>query len=479
MDRDIETKYEVLAIMGEGGMGSVYKVRHRYLEEIQVIKVVRENFRADEDLKARFLREARTAKKLRHPNIAEVTDYSVTSEGTAYIVMEFVSGVTLREVMRKSPGGLDHRFVIDLGFQALSALGYLHSKGFVHRDVAPDNLMLSNIDGKPILKLIDLGIAKSVAGTSNLTMDGKFVGKVQYASPEQFGGHEIDQRSDLYSLGIVLYELLTGTVPISGTDYRAMIAGHLTRPPRSFDETDPTGRVPPSLRDVVFKALQKDPDQRYQTATAFADALREVIGGIPQPDSALQQTVILAAIVPSAEHTPTIQLPGTPTTSPETALRIAPTTEPSRGPLSWRWVGYGIALGLVIIAAMAAIIFRPKPAATPRSTTGESRRTITVTGKGDQALTPTGELIIKALPWGEVLEITDASGKNRAPAGPLYTPAAMTLPDGVYKVVLHNPISKRSATLSAEVKKGTVAVCEAPLDNIDAAEYLRRAGALR
>lgn len=284
LPREVESKYVVLEKMGEGGMGAVYKVRHRFFDEIQVLKFMQAQFQENEELKSRFLQEARTAKKVRHRNIAEVIDYSVTADGTAYIVMEFVDGVNLREILKRTGGPLDYALVIEIGFQTLAALGELHKHGFVHRDISPDNLILSRDPaGQPLIKVIDLGIAKSVEHqTQDLTKTGRFMGKMQYASPEQFGGIDgearVDQRSDLYSFGAVLYELLTGSRLVASSDYRAIIAAALYRPPRPFEETDPHGRVPQPLREVVLRALAKDANDRYQNADEFSAALRRVSG---------------------------------------------------------------------------------------------------------------------------------------------------------------------------------------------------------
>ena len=184
----IEGKYEILEKIREGGMGAIYKVRHRLLDEIRVIKLMRQQLVEDEELKTRFLREARLAIKLRHPNIAQLYDFTVDDDGTAFIVMEFIDGMTLEDLLAfhgPPPLGL----ALEIAQQSLKALGYLHSKGFIHRDISPDNLMLTeDTDGQPLVKLIDLGIAKTLEiGGEHLTQTGTFLGKIRYASPEQFG----------------------------------------------------------------------------------------------------------------------------------------------------------------------------------------------------------------------------------------------------------------------------------------------------
>ncbi len=297
--KPIEGKYEILEKLNEGGMGAVYKVQHRLLEEIRVIKVIRPQLQSDENLRRRFLREARAAVKLRHPNIAELYDFTVADDGTAYMVIEFIDGVDLVHLIEQSslpPIGL----VLDIGIQSLRALAYLHRKQFVHRDISPDNLMLTkDVEGQALIKLIDMGIAKPLESEMNLTGEGLFLGKVRYASPEQFGGQtgkeEIDHRSDLYSFGIVLYELLTGAHPITGEDNQTILAGHLFHPPRSFAETDPQDHVPEELRAVVMQALEKNADGRFPDADSFSNALLTLRTQLEESEpetSSLDATVI-------------------------------------------------------------------------------------------------------------------------------------------------------------------------------------------
>jgi len=273
----LEGKYEILEKIREGGMGSVYKVRHRLLDEVRVVKVMRPHLADDEILRERFLREAKVAIKLRHKNLAQIYDFTMDEKGYAYLVMEFIDGFNLQETIKllgRPPLGL----VLEVSRQSLDALGYLHRKRVIHRDVSPDNLLVTRDEDRALqVKLIDLGIAKAQQeGDDSLTSAGTFLGKVRYSSPEHFQTHEsggVTAVSDLYSYGIVLYELLTGTYPIKGTSVASLISGHLMHPPLDFASSDPEGAIPEELRTVVLKALEKKPEDRYESAKAMRDAL--------------------------------------------------------------------------------------------------------------------------------------------------------------------------------------------------------------
>jgi serine/threonine-protein kinase len=278
----IDGKYEILAKIREGGMGTVYKVRHLLLDEIRVAKVIHPHLDDDPEARARFLREARAASRLRHPNIAQLFDFMVDPAGEQFLVLEYIDGLTLRDLLRRhGPPSLG--LAVEIARQSLAALGYLHRRGFVHRDISPDNLMLTRgPDGGPLVKLIDLGIAKGPRPSDHgLTGSGVFLGKPRYAAPEALEGHDVDARSDLYSFGVVLYELLTGQRPFEGKTPHEVMAAHLRKPPRPFSETDPEGRVPLSLREVVLAALVKSPSTRVASAGEMTRYLNAATPSLP------------------------------------------------------------------------------------------------------------------------------------------------------------------------------------------------------
>ncbi|HEV3457469.1 MAG TPA: serine/threonine-protein kinase [Thermoanaerobaculia bacterium] len=501
----IEGKYEILGKIREGGMGAIYKVRHLLLDEIRVIKLMRpllvEDRELQAELKARFIREARVAIKLRHPNIAQLYDFTTDDDGTSLIVMEFIRGKTLEELL-KTAGPPSLGLAIEIALQSLRALGYLHAKGFVHRDISPDNLMLTEDAGEPRIKLIDLGIAKILgAADSQLTRTGTFLGKVRYASPEQFaaaGAATAGARGDLYSFGVVLYELLTGSYPITGSDASSIIAGHLFHEPIEFEETDRQGRVPLSLRSAVLKALAKQPEGRYASAEELARELERyrVPAGVPAEEWKKLLAVAGEEEVSSVEPGTTQHLlderfragptpaPTLPSKAPghllgaaravnghaavpspqaevvENPRRQGPELEKERRELAGSRhlrpaaVAAGMALLVAAFAASAWLLWRHgEHAAGPGM---EVKRRVVDSAEAGPGAAPqrSGALIVDALPWAEVVEVRDGAGKTRPMPPAAYTPIVLSLPPGRYTIRLWNPAFPRPAVIAAEVPAG-------------------------
>ncbi len=300
----VEDKYEILEKISEGGMGAVYKVRHRLLDRIRVIKVMKPQLVADAEMRTRFTHEARLAGNLRHPNIAQVFDFAIEKDGQAFLVMEYVNGFTLQQVLSRW-GPPSPAFTLDVIRQVLDALAYLHGKGVIHRDLSPDNVMIQQADqGHVTAKLIDLGIAKLVGSDTGLTAEGSFIGKVRYASPELFKtkeGAKVDAQSDLYSIGLVLYEMLTGKHPFGNTDVSGYIAGHLFNPPEPFRTSDPDRRIPPDLRAVTMRSLAKEPESRPPGATDFSKDLAVVEGHLEWDGDETERILLCCQHLPKKE----------------------------------------------------------------------------------------------------------------------------------------------------------------------------------
>ncbi len=286
----IEGKYEVLAKIHEGGMGAIYKVRHRFLDELRVVKVILPKFEDKSTLQRRFRREARAAVRLRHPNIAQLYDFEVDeSTGNSFIIQEFIDGLNLRQML-EAEGVPSVDLVLEIARQGLRAAQYLHEHQYVHRDISADNLMLTQDHTKePLVKLIDLGIVKELGGET-FAIGNDFIGKVRYASPEMFQNpHGIDRRSDLYSFGVLLYELLTGQFPLTGNTFVAIAKAHINQPPIPFDTSDPDHRVPDDVRACVMRALEKNAEDRMSSAEEFLSLLPEPRSQTLAP--ALEQTM--------------------------------------------------------------------------------------------------------------------------------------------------------------------------------------------
>jgi serine/threonine-protein kinase len=282
LTQPIDGKYEIIARLGTGGMGEVYKVRHTYLGALRVIKVIRPQIAENKDANDRFLREAQLATKVHHQNVATLHDYSALPDGSFYMVWEFIDGENLGQRMRLR-GTLPARTAVLIAIDALHGLDAIHKAGIVHRDISPENLMLA-ADG---LKIIDLGVAKGDEVDGG-TKTGIFVGKLRYASPEQLGflgeGEKIDGRADLYSLAIVLYEMLTGRPPFEAKSPHEYVLMHSREvPPRPMEITQnlPGGG---ELQRILQRALESDRTKRFQNATEFAAALEAIAKSLPDPE---------------------------------------------------------------------------------------------------------------------------------------------------------------------------------------------------
>jgi beta-lactam-binding protein with PASTA domain len=383
----IDGRYRVLRHVGSGGMADVYSAVDLHLGRTVALKLLHRRFAQDKEFVERFRREASAAAGLQHPNVVSVYDRG-EFDGTSYIAMEFCEGSTLREVItRNAP--LDLRRAIDITRKILVAARFAHRRGVIHRDLKPHNVIVDSDGGTDDVKVTDFGIAR--AGASEITEVGAIMGTAHYLSPEQAQGRPVTAASDLYSVGVVLYEMLTGRPPFEGDSAVAIALKHVSQPPPSPRELRP--EIPPELEAVVLKALAKDADSRYGEADAFIHDLG-VVDSLLAEDGrqALERTAMFAPVEPSeavaaggppataalpasatptASTAPSASVPDAPP-SPEVAAPEWPPPaygEPEGGPpgkrrrRGWIWVVALTALAAILAGGFA--LLRPDQARVP------------------------------------------------------------------------------------------------------------------
>jgi eukaryotic-like serine/threonine-protein kinase len=336
-DTVVDERYRVLNRIGSGGMADVYCAEDLQLGRRVALKLLYRRFAEDAEFVERFRREASSAAGLQHPNVVAVYDRGEFDD-TYYIAMEFLEGRSLKQIVRQE-GALEPARAIDIVIQILKAARFAHRRGIVHRDIKPHNVI---VDDEGRAKVTDFGIAR--AGASDMTETGSIMGTAQYLSPEQAQGHPVDARSDLYSIGVVLYELLTGRVPFDAESAVTIALKQVSEEPVPPSQLNP--EISPQLEDVVIRALQKDPAYRFADADEFIRALEEVRGA---PVGTGEYTRI-------APHTGVY--PGLPGAVEE--LERA-----DRRNLRWLWVLL-VLLGLAAIAVGAYLMFKPKQADVPK-----------------------------------------------------------------------------------------------------------------
>jgi hypothetical protein len=275
----VANRYELLEVVGTGGMSTVYRALDTLLERNVALKLLHPHYGDDAEYVERFRREARSVAQLSHPNIVTVIDRG-EDDGQQYIVFEYIDGESVKQLVDRT-GPLPARRVIELGLQMADALAFAHQHGLVHRDVKPQNVLVTE-DGEA--KVTDFGIARSLDVEHGVTQTGTVLGTSNYLSPEQARGQTVTPATDVYSLGVVLFELLTGEVPFPGENFVAVAMKHINEPPPSLLEKRPD--VPMRLVYAVERALAKDPADRFPTMDSFAAELRACLVDVGDPDSA-------------------------------------------------------------------------------------------------------------------------------------------------------------------------------------------------
>ncbi len=306
-------EYQILEKIGTGGMGSVYKASQPAMNRMVAIKILHPKLANRKDLASRFRREARAMSQLSHPNTVKVFNFGELEEdGSLYIVMEMLEGRNLNQTVRKD-GPIPPERAIPILIQVCGALQEAHDLGIVHRDLKPENIFLARQGGiNDYPKVLDFGLAKVTERQMNpgsiiLTQEGMVFGTPEFMSPEQAQGKTLDARSDIYSLAVILYEVLTGKLPFSAKSPMEYIQKHVTEPIIPLSERVPEHRFPSALDEVLARALSKKPEQRFQSASEFAEALRPYGGPAAQALPAPGQTSSAPEPARTSERRPPLQ----------------------------------------------------------------------------------------------------------------------------------------------------------------------------
>jgi len=364
--------YEILSELGAGGMGRVYKVRNTISDRIEAMKILLPDLAGREELAARFLREIKLLASLNHPNIAQLRT-AFTNDNQLVMIMEYVAGASM--AIHLSGGPIAVTDAINYIDQVLNALSYAHQQNVIHRDIKPGNMMLTP---QGVVKVMDFGIARSDTDLT-LTLAGTSLGTVNYMSPEQVKGEPTDPRSDLYSVGICIYEMVTGKSPFTEGSHYSIMTAHVIEPPRPPIEFQP--ELPATLNQIILMAIAKDPSRRFQTATAFRnaldtvrdnvrDSLRDNMRGVsPTPEVAAAISAPAASPAASTAAMSSFQSPVTSVSKVATFAATPVSTQamptpnaplPPPPPTSHRGLYMTLGALIVLVGLVVAGIYLPK-----------------------------------------------------------------------------------------------------------------------
>jgi len=450
--------YEILSILGVGGMGKVYKVRNLISDRVEAMKILLPDLGSNQSLADRFLREIRLLATLNHPNIAALRT-ALTYENQLAMIMEFVEGETLANRLARAP--LSTADAVNYADQVLSALSYAHKQNIIHRDIKPANMMLTP---QGVVKLMDFGIARSSTDGS-LTTTGTTLGSLNYMPPEQVRGEAADARSDIYSFGVSLYEMLTGKLPFKGDSQYSLMTAHLNETPP--EPITLRGDLPAGLNLIIMMMIAKDPASRFQSADACRAALSSIevsqlptssttaVSPTPKPTGATTivdtpMTPRPATPAPAPQRTPAPARPATPApptmpmTSPavpQPAAAAAPPpvvqTSAGRG----KWLALGAVLGVFVLIAAGMYVPRhfgthadPNKAMFPSSTNATATATQDATAStSDSAATPANPVVNIQSDQGTLKVDSDGNVSMESPQGSMHVDAktgAVTMTSG-------------------------------------------------
>ncbi len=354
----IDGRYIIEGVLGEGGMGVVYRGRHKVIEKRVAIKILRDDMAKDAEIMARFLQEARAASAIGNPHIVDVSDFGQLPDRSTYFVMEYLDGQSLATVLAAPERPLPLDRILHIVKQIAQGLGAAHEANIVHRDLKPDNIMLvSRSQERDFVKILDFGIAKVGSGATAKTKAGSVFGTPHYMSPEQAAGTAVDQRTDIYALGVILYEMASGRVPFDADNFMGILTQHMYKAPVPIRALVPDVGVSPGLEAVILKCLTKKPEGRYASMGELQEEFERLLRG--QVPKAVDELMARSGgfNVP-ADYFRTSGLP----------MPVPAAPQDGRRP-RWPMVAFVVALAVGVGVGMAFIIAKGTPTrAQPRAT---------------------------------------------------------------------------------------------------------------
>ncbi len=358
----VEARYEVMELLGEGGMGQVYDVRHVALDRHFAMKILRHDLARDDELAGRFIQEARATASVRHPNVVEITDFGKLATGAPYFVMELLVGQTLGHVI-KAGGPIPARRAVRIIKQVAGALAAAHAAGIVHRDLKPDNIFLvGGVTGGSAsddVRVVDFGAAK-IIGSSRVTRQGIVFGTPHYMSPEQASGQPVDHRADLYALGVIMYEMFTGRVPFEADTYMGVLTQHMFVQPLRPSQVSAAANELGALEDITMVCLAKKPEERYGSMQELSAALDEVVQSRSDGRVEIADRLSARPSRPPASMRYRMADELEPPSLAEMRVAIDSVLPPVRA-IPWAWI-IGIGALLMSVATAWALLARRTPA---------------------------------------------------------------------------------------------------------------------
>ncbi|HZU84581.1 MAG TPA: serine/threonine-protein kinase [Polyangiaceae bacterium] len=423
--KTIDGRYVVERVLGEGGMGVVYAARHRVIDKKFAIKVLRGEMASDREANERFLQEARAASAIGNPHIVDISDFGQLPDGSTYFVMEFLAGKSLSALLGEATGPMPVPRLCHIAKQIAQGLAAAHAANIIHRDLKPDNVMLVKHGAeKDFVKILDFGIAKVGSGTKKMTRAGSVFGTPHYMSPEQAAGTTVDHRTDVYALGVMLYEMASGKVPFDADNFMGILTQHMYKAPVPIRALVPEVDVPPGLDAIVLKCLTKKPEGRYASMDQLARDLEKLEQGL-MPDAVQEMMARSGAFSVPSDYFRSSKMP-----VPVPAEPVVPVK---------RWPLYAVmgavgtivgVVGVIIVAKSLSGTAHALPSAPPGERTSTSLAppaTATATATAGAAATPPApaparEVLVSVVPSDAALS---RDGRDLGGA-----PIALHLADG-------------------------------------------------